>query len=198
MARNLELWSRIRADFLATGQSYSSLAKKYGVSLSAVKRAAAKEGWTQDRNIIDQKILEKFEIPESKPRSEPPQGSEPNRTEPERALDVVPTVAEIIEGKADRLEKFMRITDAMMDRILSAMESPEVVSPYSLKLLASTLRDLREMQGLNKSALDLEEQMARIAKLKSETRIVEENGDSGVIILPAIDETLTPPESEDG
>ena len=92
----------------------------------------------------------------------------------------------------------MRITDAMMDRILSAMESPEVVSPYSLKLLASTLRDLREMQGLNKSALDLEEQMARIAKLKSETRIVEENGDSGVIILPAIDETLTPPESEDG
>lgn len=196
MARDLELWQIIRADFLATGLSYPQLAKKYGVSISSLKKVAAKESWMQDRAAINLEAAKRN-------RGTGTGGTDGTATEPEPiipedALAPLPTVAEIIEGKADRLEKFMKITDAMMDRILSAMESPEVVSPYSLKLLASTLRDLREMQGLNKSALDLEEQMARIAKLKSETRIVEENGDSGVIILPAIDETLTPPECEDG
>lgn len=195
MARDKELWKTIRADFLATGLTYPQLAKKYGVPLSSLKKIAAKESWMQDRNAID---LETAKRKSGTGTGTGGTGTEPEPIIPEEAMTPLPTVAEIIEGKADRLEKFMRITDAMMDRILSAMESPEVVSPYSLKLLASTLRDLREMQGLNKSALDLEEQMARIAKLKSETRIVEDTGDSGVIILPAIDDALTPPEGEDG
>lgn len=198
MARDLELWSRIRSDFLANGKSYSQLAKEYGVSLSAVKRIAAKEQWTQERSGIDPETLERIRVE----KSEPANRTEPNRDEPANREEMIvaplPTVAEIVEGNKDRLAKFMEITDAMMDRILDAINSPAVVSPYSLKLLASTLRDLREMQGLNKSALDIEEQLARIAKLKSETRIVEESEDSGVIILPAIDETLTPPEGDDG
>lgn len=195
MARDKELWKTIRADFLATGLSYPQLAKKYGVSISSLKKVAAKEQWMQERNEVDLAVLE----PErNRNRNRKGTGTDETEPGPGGALEPLPTVEEIIEGKQDRLAKFMEITDAMMDRILDAMKSPEVINPYSLKLLASTLRDLREMQGLNKSALDIEEQLARIAKLKSETRIVEESEDSGVIILPAIDETLTPPEGDDG
>lgn len=178
MARDLELWGTIRADFLATGQSYSSLAKKYGVSLSAVKRAAAKEGWRQERNSVDLAV-QKSEPKRRKKRTEP------KPTEPEEtgaALDTIPTDAEIIEGKQDRFAKFMEITDAMMDRISDALASPEVISPYSLKLLASALRDIREMQGLNRTELDIEEQQARIAKLRSDTRIIEAPESHGVIV----------------
>ena len=46
MARDPELWRRIRDDYLATGASYSELAKRHGVSLSKVKHVAAKEMWT--------------------------------------------------------------------------------------------------------------------------------------------------------
>ena len=180
MARDLELWSRIRADFLATGASYPSLAKKYGVSLSKVKRIAAKEMWTSGGidaiNLAEEaKSAAKGRvIQKSEPQFEPPPENEPPsepENEPEEETEVVEalTVAPVaIEDRRDRYQRFMEITDSMMDRIADALASPEVINPYSLKLLASALRDIREMQGLNKSELDREEQRARIAKLKRE------------------------------
>lgn len=178
MARDLELWSRIRADFLATGKSYPLLAKQYGVSLSAVKRIAAKEAWTRERDKVDLAV-QKSEPKRRKKRTEPKQ-AEPD--DAGVALDTIPTDDEIIEGKQERFAKFMEITDAMMDRISDALASPEVISPYSLKLLASALRDIREMQGLNRTALDIEEQQARIAKLRSDTRIIEAPESQGVLV----------------
>lgn len=174
-------WNEIKADFLATGLSYPQLAQKYGVSISTLKKRAAREKWTGKKDNVDLLVLQ-----------EP--GGE---MEPDGTVEPLPTVDEIVEGKRDRLAKFLQITDAMMDRIQEAIQSPDVVSPYSLKLLASALRDLREMQGLNRTALDIEEQIARIAKIKSDTRIVEESEESGVIILPAIEDDLTPPEVGD-
>ena len=140
--------------------------------------------------------------PKSEPaKSEPLPKSEPQPVLPPvteekiaEVLDSSPTLDEIIEGKRDRMAKFMEITDAMMDRIQEAMMSPEVVTPYALKMLASALRDLREMQGLNRSALDIEEQMARIAKIRSETRIVETEDVSGIILMPEIQEVPQPDE----
>ncbi len=110
--------------------------------------------------------------------------AEPNRTEPtepNRTNEPAPTDTELMDLKRDRLEKFMDITDGMMDRIQNAIESPDVITPYALKLLASALRDLREMQGLNRTMLDIEEQRARIAKLRSETHVQEAETDSVVI-----------------
>ena len=180
MARDFELWSRIRADFLATGIAYPQLAKKYGVSLNTLKKVAAREKWTAKREAVDTEAL-----------------AAPTPARHRCGTDTELTDAEVIDLKRDRFERFMEITDAMMDRISDALTSPEVISPYSLKLLASALRDLREMQGLNKSALDIEEQQARIEKLRSETRTVDASGEGGIIYMPVMAERPEPPEDDD-
>lgn len=169
MARDLELWSRIRADFLATGASYKSLAEKYGVSLSKVKRIAAKELWTSGGTDYTSLAEEAKTVSKKRTKTNQSEPSEPERTEPaESTALTVPEHVEVMEAPRDRYQRFMEITDSMMDRIADALASPDVINPYSLKLLASALRDIREMQGLNKSELDREEQKARIAKLKRE------------------------------
>ncbi|MBQ9662218.1 MAG: hypothetical protein IJV40_03585 [Oscillospiraceae bacterium] len=171
MARDTELWSRIRADFLATGASYKSLAEKYGVSLSKVKRIAAKELWTSGGTDYTSLAEEAKFVSKKRTKTNQSEPSEPKRTEPdepESTALIVPEAEDTVITPRDRYERFMEITDSMMDRIADALASPDVINPYSLKLLASALRDIREMQGLNKSELDREEQKARIAKLKKE------------------------------
>ena len=171
LAKDMALWATIRADYLATGMSYKKLADKHGVSISTLKKRAASEKWAEAKAEIDAKTMGGTGgVTGTEP--EPDDGS----------MVLVPTDAEIIDLKRERLERFHQATDAMMDRIIDALASEEVISPYSLKLLASALRDLREMQGLNKSELDIEEQRARIAKLKSETRTVESPEEQGIVV----------------
>ena len=190
LAKDIALWATIRADYLSSGLSLSKLAKKHGVSLSTMKKRAAAEHWTRARDAVAAGAA----ADESVTGSADGTGTDMNGTGTEIAH------AEIVEAivtKRDRLDTFLRASDAIMDRILDALTSPEVISPYSLKLLASALRDLREMQGLNRTELDLEEQRARIAKLKSDTRIVESEGEGGIIFMPAMDPRPEPPEDED-
>ncbi len=177
MARDDALWAKIRADFLATGKSYPALAKEYGVNLSSVKRVAAQEKWMDARNALNARVAEARRTNRTEPLK-----TEPVQREPITELLTVPTDQEIMDAKRERLEKFFQITDGMMDRILEAINSPEVISSSAIKNLASALRDLREMQGLNRTELDEEEQRARIEKLRSETRVVEEDGKDSVSI----------------
>lgn len=190
LAKDIALWATIRADFLATGMRYPDLAKKHGVSLSTLKKRAAAEHWMQAKDRVDNALVST--IAGTGTGTEP--GTEPPATAEEIQQAEILTA---IETKRNRLMAFERASDAMMDRIIDALTSPEVISPYSLKLLASALRDLREMQGLNRSELDIEEQKARIAKLRSDTRIVEDSDEGGVIFMPVMAPRPEPPEDED-
>lgn len=195
MARDKALWATIRADFLATGTSYPELAAKYGVSISTLKKKAARESWAHDKEQIDTAAVAaagrgkgncKKELA---PKKKEPKKKEPKKMEPVPidALQAIPTDEQLIDLKRERLEKFFQITDGMMDRILDAINSPDVITPYALKLLSSALRDLREMQGLNKSALDEEEQRARIAKLRSELAVPEANENDVRVVFVSTD-----------
>ena len=64
----------------------------------------------------------------------------------------------------------------------------------SMKHLTSALKDLKEIKGY-KSPIDLKEQEARIRKLELEAAFREEDDDkpSGVVLIPAITEEITPP-----
>lgn len=170
MARDKTLWADIRADFLASGLNFADLAKKYGVSYSTLRKTAAAEKWTQQRAEINREA--------ARPRWE-------QRAKKEQKNENVPVPIsdeEIIEAKRERLDKFMEITDAMMNRIYDAIQSDKVMNAQAIKFLASALRDISEMQGLNRTALDIEEQQARIAKLRSDTRIIEAPESQGVIV----------------
>lgn len=43
-------FNRIKSEYIAGGTSYKKLSEKYGVSISAIKRAAKREGWVELRD----------------------------------------------------------------------------------------------------------------------------------------------------
>ena len=167
-------WKQIEADFLATGMSYRTLAEKYGVPFSTLRKKAAAGKWRQGFGTVVKKAEQETE----------------QEQDPEQQEIAVIT-------RKDRSVRFAEMTDVMADKILEALDAVDVRDVQAIKLLASALKDLRELQGLNKTVLDIEEQQARIAKLRSETRIVEGEDSGGVLILPMIEGKLTPPGSAD-
>ena len=42
-------WEKIKYDYITGSDSYRMLAEKYGVSIDAIKRKAAAQGWTAER-----------------------------------------------------------------------------------------------------------------------------------------------------
>lgn len=170
-------WKQIEADFLATGMSYRTLAAKYGVSFSTLRKKAAAGRWREGFGKV---------VTKSEQLTEQEQLAE--QAEQEEASVII---------RKDRAVRFAEMTDIMADKILEALDAVDVKDAYAIKLLAGALKDLRELQGLNKTALDIEEQQARIAKLRSETRIVDVDDAGGVLILPVIEGKLIPPEDSD-
>ena len=84
--------------------------------------------------------------------------------------------------------------DGMLDRVEDAICVVNTGDAASIKLLTAALKDLRDLKHLNRTALDIEEQKARIAKLRSDTRIVETESAGGVIFMPPMDARPQPPE----
>ena len=156
-------WSLIERDFLATGMSYRDLAEKHGISQSAVKKRAAAGRWQEQ-------LLELKREEERKAAGA--------RTE------------QILDLRENRRAMLLNTADDLLEKLRQALDQLEPENTPALASLARTLKDLRELQGLRKDSLDLEEQQARIEKLRSEIRKSEdENGPAGVLILPEIQET---------
>lgn len=180
-------WAAIRADFLATGASYSSLAKKWKVPLSTVKKRAMREKWATGFSRVVKKsepLMEPVPLEmEPQPEMEPVPDAEPE-------VELIPAEQYATELRANRYRKMIEATDAMMDRVIHALEIIEPDNTYALMTLVKSLKEIREMQGLNKSALDIEEQQLRIEKLKREARADDENREIVVSIRGMSDEEI--------
>ena len=152
-------WELIERDFLASGMSYRALAEKYGLSLSAVQKRAAAGHWQE-------RLLELRREEERSAQS---------RTE------------KLLELRESRRAILLNTADDLLEKLRQALDQLEPENTPALASLARTLKDLRELQGLRKDALDLEEQQARIEKMRSEIRKTEEDeAPAGVLILPEI------------
>lgn len=143
-------WTLIEEDFLATGMSYSALAKKWKVPLSTLKKKAAAGKWGERFKEIARKAE-----PEAEPEKEP---------EPDAELIARDEFA--VEIRSQRYRRMIEATDGMMDRIIDAMQIIKPEDTFALGTLVRALKDLREMQGLNRTALDIEEQKLRIEKMR--------------------------------
>ena len=147
-------WAAIKADYLATRRPYQELADKWGVSISAIKKKAAADKWKEAAKLI-------FIEPTTEPKSELLVPIEPK-------VEMVEPATAAREMRIERARKMLRATDAMVDRVIDALEILKPGDTQSLHLLVRTLKDLREMQGLNKSALDIEEQQLRIELMRQQ------------------------------
>ena len=98
--------------------------------------------------------------------------------------------AKIIDAVSDKearkANKIIDVADKLLDKIAELMEDM-VVDTQSLKQLTSALKDLKEIKGY-KSASDMKEQEARIAKLQKEAERQEESNDVTVTIGSDVEE----------
>ncbi len=169
--RDEALWQRIRAEYLKTGKSYSKLAKEFGVTLSSVKHYASVEGWKAER---DGKALKKTakaaEVVTGQPLTD-------------GLTELTQAAKPDIVTQSDRADRFLAVTDALMERIFDAVTNSDYrLSAQSMKFLTSALHDIWEMQRLNRSALDIEEQKARIEKLRADIRTPETVESRGITV----------------
>ncbi len=204
-------WKRIKAEYIAGGTSYRKLAEKYGVSFSTLRKVAAKEQWTELRNKAgakrDTKIIDSV-----------------SEKEAQKAIDKLARVSDLTDKLLDKLEQAIEELDIQLYKDVKktkvieynnelrpdkptketiyeeekVSEVKTIVDRSGLKAIASSLRDIKEIQML-KTELDKQEQEARIKKLQMEAAYREEDDDkpSGVVLIPSIAEDIKPPIKEE-
>ena len=200
-------WKKIKAEYIAGGTSYRKLAEKYGVSFSTLRKVAAKENWTDLRNKCgtrsDTKIIEKL--------------SEKSADKMSRVLDITDKLLDKLEQAIEELDiqlyksvvKTKEIeynhdlrpdkpTKEIIHEEEKVIEVKSIVDRSGLKAIASSLRDIKEIQML-KTELDKQEQEARIAKLQKDAEAGNRDDDkpSGIVLLPSVPDKLTPPSEEE-
>ena len=109
-------WQDIKNDYIQNGTSFRQLAKKYGVSHSAISKHSNKEGWKFERHLI------------------PPPTPEQNTN----AITKMRLRTEKLHSVADRLiPRLERMIDQIPD------DTPDT---HSLRQLTSCLKDLKDIQ----------------------------------------------------
>ena len=145
-------FSKLKKEYLKGNTSYRKLAEKYNVPFGTLRKVAAKEKWKELRDKT-------------------------------RAKTDTKTVEVISTKEAERAERLLSASDRLLERIEGLIEeftAAEVaLDRTTLKQLTGALLDIKKLQG-DRDPLDIEEQKARIAKLRKEAE--EEDKTSEVVI----------------
>jgi uncharacterized protein YjcR len=146
-------WKRIKREYIQGDTSYRKLAEKYDVPFGTLRKVAAKEGWRDLRDKTRQ--IADTKIVESE-----------------------------AEKQAQRMSRLLSVTDKLLEAVEKAVDgfnTEELLFDKSaLKSLSGAIKDIKEIQGV-KSAIDIREQEARIAKLQKEAQ-AEDNKPNEITI----------------
>lgn len=170
-------WNAIRNEYITDeSTSYRKLAKKYGVGLTAITRHSRDEDWQGQRKQFKDKTITKSIEKLS-----------------EKTADKLSRVSDLTDKLLDKLEQAISELDVQLYKQVEktkiieyknelrpdkptketiheeekVLEVKTIVDRSGLKAIASSLRDIKEIQML-KSELDNQEQRARIEKLRRE------------------------------
>lgn len=172
-------WTEIRTEYEKDGTSLTDLSKKHGVSLSTLKKAAARQGWKHAAKAKAIKAVQKRATAAAKKME--PNGTAENGTEPKETISKGTAPA---MSKEESEQRF----DAMVTGLIEKVEqSIEIVQPEAVKALrdlSAVLKDLRMLLKLEKDELDKEEQRARIDKLRAE---IETGAPAGPVVIKFVD-----------
>lgn len=170
-------WNKIREEYITDEtSSYRSLAKKYGVGMTALYNHAKAEDWVGQRKQLKDKTITKSIETISGHRAD----------KLSRVLDITDKLLDKLERAVDELDVQLLRTvvktkeieynhDARPDKptkeTINETETitdvHTIVDRSGLKAISSALRDIKEIQML-KSELDRQEQEARIANLRKQ------------------------------
>lgn len=94
----------------------------------------------------------------------------------------------VASQEAARAAKYLTVADKILQKIDEGVESGELLyNPKAIHELTGAIRDLKEIHGL-RTALDDEEQRARIDKLRRDAVAEEQNNDIRVVIASDLEE----------
>lgn len=184
-------WKIIRNEYISDeSSSYRKLAKKYGVSVTAITKHSQDEDWIGQRQQLKDKTITKSIEKLS-----------------EKTADKLSRVSDLTDRLLDKLEKAIEELDIQLAKEVEKVKEIEynndlrpdkptkeiihekekvkeyktIVDRSGLKAISSSLRDIKEIQML-KSELDKQEQEARIAKLRKEAER-ETEGDKNIEVV---------------
>ena len=168
-------WNAIRQEYITDeSSSYRKLAEKYGVGMTALYNHAKSEDWVGQRKQLKDKTITKSLEKISDKRAD----------KMSRVMDITDKLLDKLERAVDELDihlvtKAIKVKEIEYNNDLrpdkptketiteteEILESRLIVDRAGLKAIASSLRDIKEIQML-KSELDKQEQEARIANLR--------------------------------
>ena len=88
------------------------------------------------------------------------------------------------EQKVDRAVRLMTVADKLLAKVEEWVEMGEPISANSIKNLSDAIKNIKEVQMI-RTEEDVEEQKARIAKLRKEAEKEEQNDNTIVIQFAA-------------
>lgn len=152
-------WKKIKADYIR-GTSYRKLAEKYGVSFSIISKRGMREKWTDLRKQTGKKAETKI-------------------------------VESIADQQAKRAVKLYDTAEMLLRKIATQIADAEqsgLLLPYQEVAAYSTALERLQRVLSVKSDKDLEEQQARINKLRKEAMIEEKTQEIKVVISDDLEE----------
>lgn len=91
-------------------------------------------------------------------------------------------VESVAEAEAKKADKIQTVADLLLEKIDEKVKSGEfLIEARDVRALTAALKDLREIKGY-KSDLDMQEQMARIEKLRKEASDDDANKDTTIVV----------------
>lgn len=161
-------WQAIKTEYITTNTSYRKLAQKYGVNYRTICVRSQQEHWIEQKEQHTNKTTTKI-------------------------------LNAIGRQQVSRAERLQSVADKLLSKVedLLDVDTELPMDTQSMKHISGVLKDIKEIQMI-KSQKDLEEQDARIAKLRREAEKdeVKDTGYHGVVLLPAVAPMPAPPEED--
>lgn len=96
-------------------------------------------------------------------------------------------IEKVSDETSDKGTKIIDVANKLLERLSQTIDAMQVLDTQSLKHFTSALKDLKDIKGY-KSAIDLKEQEARIAKLEKEVQSQDQDNEIKVTIECGLDE----------
>lgn len=97
-------------------------------------------------------------------------------------------VESVASQEARRVDGIQTVADMLLEKIKEGVaDGSLIIDSQSIRQITASIKDLREIKGY-KSELDMQEQLARIEKLRKESQTEEESKDIRVVIENSLDD----------
>ena len=164
-------WNRVRREYVSGSKSLRALADEYSCSQSTLRKRAANEKWTEQRNDYRAKVEQKY-----------------MDMSVEREVKRVERLHCLADKLMDKLEKAIDELDEMCSVEQEDGEykvvrvSGVAVDRAGAKQIAASLKDVKDLLNV-RDDLDRQEQQARIEHLKSQSDSVAAGAPAVQVVL---------------